>query len=457
MKKTNWCTKEEMKKILTSVDVKGENVKAGIPVMYDDNYLYVNDKVEHTLVIGSSGSGKTQTTILPMLKLAMKAGESIVLNDVKGDIYRMTAKELERNGYKTVVLDIENPNLGNSWNPFALPYKLYKEGMVDKAMELLENIIYYLFNDPKDKSANIDPFWTNTSIDYLTGMSLYLFSVAKEEEINLKSIYELAITVSGSEEKVIKEFLSKVDKTSSVYFNIYGTLSTPVETRSGIIATLNSKIRPYVSRDSLSNMMGATDFDIENIGNEKMAIFIVSGNTEYSDNLIPLFVNQVIDCVDIYGKREKKINVLLDEFDSLLPIKNFSKLISYAKGLNIRFIAVIKSYVSLMNTYGKDGLEIIKMCFGNVIYLLSNDIYTLEEVSNLCGNVTDEKGNSTPLISTQELKMMDNFEAIIVMPRTMPFRTHLLPDYKIDWGFEDSLVDIPKRKENVINVYDCTK
>ena len=35
----------------------------------------------------------------------------------------------------------------------------------------------------------------------------------------------------------------------------------------------------------------------------------------------------------------------------------------------------------LLNVYGKENTEMIKMCFGKIIYLLSNDIYTLEEIS----------------------------------------------------------------------------
>ena len=36
----------------------------------------------------------------------------------------------------------------------------------------------------------------------------------------------------------------------------------------------------------------------------------------------------------------------------------------------------------------------------------------------------------------------------------MPFKTKMLPDYQIDYGYETIKVEIPKRKVNEIKVFD---
>lgn len=83
--------------------------------------------------------------------------------------------------------------------------------------------------------------------------------------------------------------------------------------------------------------------------------------------------------------------------------------------------------------YGKENAEVIKMCFNNIIYLLSNDIYTLDEISKLCGN-TLKNNTIVPLITIEELKVINTFEAIVLaivlMSRIMPIKTKLLPYYK---------------------------
>ena len=36
----------------------------------------------------------------------------------------------------------------------------------------------------------------------------------------------------------------------------------------------------------------------------------------------------------------------------------------------------------------------------------------------------------------------------------MPFKTKLLPDYEIDWGYETKKATIPSRETNTIKIYE---
>jgi type IV secretion system protein VirD4 len=96
----HWEKENEIKKALTKISLKEEIQKSGIPVVYDGNNCYITKNDAHTLVVGSTGSGKTQTIILPLIKLSMLANESLVINDVKGDLYVKTASEFKKRGYK---------------------------------------------------------------------------------------------------------------------------------------------------------------------------------------------------------------------------------------------------------------------------------------------------------------------------------------------------------------------
>ena len=103
--------------------------------------------------------------------------------------------------------------------------------------------------------------------------------------------------------------------------------------------------------------------------------------------------------------------------------------------------------------YSKEEAEILKMCFGNLIYLLSDDIYTLEEISKYCGN-TMNNNKLEPLVTVEDLKTVKPFEAIVIVPRMMPFKTKLLPDYQIDWGIKFRDSEIPVRKFQSIKSYE---
>ena len=183
-----------------------------------------------------------------------------------------------------------NPKYGDSWNPLTLPYKLYQEGEKDKALKIIEDLGYYLFTDIKDTS---DPFWINTAIDYFSGLVLYLFEKANKEQINLRSVFALAIELQNEEKA--KQFLKEIGKNNQIYYNVSGTLETAYDTRAGIISTFNQRSKIYVSREILSNMMLKSNFDITNIPNEKTIVYIISGLSSYSNSLIPLFVSQVFE------------------------------------------------------------------------------------------------------------------------------------------------------------------
>ena len=122
--------------------------------------------------------------------------------------------------------------------------------------------------------------------------------------------------------------------------------------------------------------------------------------------------------------------MIIDDFFELYPMKNFSKMLTYSRGIGLTFTLMIRGFNDLKNKYGKEESEIIRLCFANLIYLLSQDIETLEEISKLCGQ-TCEDGIVKPLMSVEELKTLRVFEAIILIPRLMPIKTKLLPHYEM--------------------------
>lgn len=462
MKYASWATNEMLQKLTVSVN-RDTNLKAsGLPMGYDEKNFFINDKESHSLVIGSSGSGKTQAVVLPMLKMSVLAGESFLVNDVKGELYQQLSDTLKERGYQLVVIDYQDKKFGNNWNPLTLPYQMYQAGNKDEAMSLLENVGYYLFYHYLDYQGNNDPFWTNTTINYFTGLALYLFENAKPEEINLNSLFSLSLegTEKVGDKTYLRTVLDDLSKTSNIYMNLAGTVLAPPETKGSILSVFNQKMKQYIAREQLSKMLSVTDFNISHLVRQKTAVFIIGGNKPESNSLIPLFVEQFIYCIKHFTKEDeiyqdkKYFNILLDEFESMTPLQDFATQLNGARGLKVRFILLVRSMLDLVNTYGKENAEIIKMCVGNIVYLFANDTYTLTQISDYCGNQWNSDINQAePLITIEELKTLKPFESIILVPRYMPFRVKLLPDYQIPWPIAFSGSKPELKKETDISIY----
>lgn len=443
---SRWSTKEELFSRLTQISYDSEIKKSGIPIMYDDTHLYIKDDEAHTMVIGSTGSGKTQSTMLPQLRLAIKAKESFIIHDVKGEIYNLLSGELKKQNYNTIVINLDKPTLGNNFNPLTLPYELYKKGEKDEAIELLESVGYYFCcNETFDTKT--DQFWVNSTISLFIGLSLYLFENAKEEEINISSLLHLV-----SEFEKLLEKIKKLDKTSATYINLSNIVLAPNDTRGSIISVFIQNMRLFVSRESLLKLLSSTNFNIENIQKDKTAIFIISNNKYVSKRLVPLIIEECYFAAAMTNDKTHRLNIVLDDFENLVPIKEFNNMLTLARSNNIKFSIYVRSILELRNVYGMEGTEILKMEFENIIYLLANDIETLQDISKLCGNQEIEN-RIEPLISVEELKLLNNFEAIVLIPRISPIRTKLLPDYKIDWKFSEEKVPMPELENKIVKTF----
>ena len=466
----DWCTDKEMKSTLKELRVQDPEYKySGFPIINDGTKMWVDDGESHNLVIGSTGTGKTQCIIHPLVKILGKAGESMIITDPKGEIYRESAGLLKERGYKIVVINFREPQRGNTWNPLALPYSLYKSGNTDKAMELLDdlaaNILY-------EEGASNDPFWEKTAADYFAGLALGLFEDGKPEEININSI---SLMASVGEEKCngrsnyIKEYFNGKDPASAAYTCASGTVYAPEETKGSIISTFKQKLRLFASRENLSEMLSTSDFDMETIGKEKTAVFmIIQDEKKTYHALATIFIKQVYESlIDVAqasprGELPIRTNFILDEFQNMPPLKDVSTMITAARSRLIRFTMIIQNFAGLEATYSKEIAQTLRSNCNNMLYLLTTELAALKEISELCGEkrVKVGKGDkeheeARPLATVSDLQKMKMFEAIVKRVRLDSYKTKLKPNFSIDWGVKFPDADeFIQREKKPIAVFD---
>lgn len=465
---SRWLTEKEMKKELKMIrPTDKKTTVAGIPLINNGKEIWVDDGEYHNLIIGSTGSGKTEMLVQPMVKALAKKGESMIITDPKGEIYERNAIELKQKGYNIVLLNFRDPQKGNSWNPLGLPYSLYKSGNQDKANELLDDLAMNILYD--EKSQNADPFWEKTSADYFAGLSLALFEDATEEQINLNSI-NLMTTVG--EEKFagstyVKEYFNTKDPASPAYVNASSTLMAPSDTKGSILSVFKQKVKLFTSRENLSEMLSKSDFDMKEIGRKKTAVFLVIQDEKKTyHSLVTIFIKQCYETlIDVAqesgGKLPYRTNFILDEFANMPPLKDVTTMVTAARSRNIRFNFIIQNYAQLSQVYGKENGDTIKGNCGNIIYLISSELAALEEISKMCGEVKSkekEKTSSMPLVTVSDLQRLPKWTMIVLRLRMMPFKVKMTPNWKMEkenlWGTSYPQATYPTRKKHAIELFD---
>ena len=461
---SRWAKDKEFKAQLKYVNHHAKETQAaGVPLINNGREVWVDDGEYHNLIIGSTGSGKTQIMVHPLVKLLAKRGESMIVTDPKGEIYEENANLLRERGYNIVLLNFRDPQKGNAWNPLFLPYTLYQEGNQDKANELLDDLAMNILYD--EASQNQDPFWERTSADYFAGLSLALFEDATENEINLNSINYM--TTVGEEKYLgsnyIKEYFKDKDPISPAYINVASTINAPTETKGSILSVFKQKIKLFSSRENISEMLSHNDFNMKDIGRKKTAVFIVVQDEKKTyHSLVTIFIKQCYETlIDVAqesgGKLPYRTNFILDEFANMPPLKDVTTMVTAARSRNIRFSFIIQNFAQLYQVYGKENGETIKGNCGNIIYLISSELSALEEISKMCGEVKSkekDKTASTPLVTVSDLQRLKQWETIIVRTRMMPFKTKLTPNFKMDWGENLEKSGYPTREKQAVEVFD---
>lgn len=431
-----------------------EATTAGFPLVYDKkkNLVYVDNGEAHSLVIGATGSGKTQMVINPLVNILAKKGESMIISDPKGEIYEKNGEMLRELGYDVIVVNFRDPQKGSCWNPYTLPYKYYKEGNQDKANELLNDMAINIATDEKAD----DPFWTNSAADYLTGLSLGMFEDAPEDEISISTV-NLMMTVG--DEKVgsstyIKEYFKMKDPASPAAINALGTINAPQETKNSIDSVLKQKIKVFAVTQNLAEMLSRSDFDMETIGERKTAVFMIIQDEKTTYHaLATIFVKQCYESLIAVaqrhgGKLPVRTNFLLDEFANMPKFKDITTMITAARSRQIRMTMIIQNFAQLKQVYGNEDAETIRGNCGNILYLLTGELSALEEISKLCGDKIvkvgkDKKEETRPLITVTELQRFKQDEVLVLKHRLPPLRTKFLPFWNTDFGYGKNNADVP--------------
>lgn len=468
-----WNTKKELQKNLkTNIlnfhelsKIKEISFKSGGLIIGQEKrkntekLLYIS-KDYHSLIIGSTGAGKTRRLLLPSLCNYLFARESIICTDPKGEILQYSMPLLEKLGYKVLTIDFKNPMKSTRYNFLQPVINAFKQGDIRKAEEYCWDITQALVGNEDTKMEKI---WKDGEMSIIAGtiMTVVAENMEHPQYQNLTNVYtfisEMCRTENGK--MAINYFIEHLPPTHPA-INIFGIARiAPEKTRSSFFTSALTTLRLFTSQ-TIYDMTCNSDFDLTDLGKGKYFVDIILPDeklTYYS--LAALYTKQQYNALVEYadnhgGKLKTRVNFLMDEFGNYVAIEGFGNMMTVARSRGIFFHLFIQSFSQLVKVYGKEIAELIKDNCLLWIYLKTASFETANEISKKLGNYTttsDSKSNSytkyqsgsnsesinlisRPLLTEDEIIRINSPEAIVMITGMYPYLAKLrdFSEYKFN-------------------------
>ena len=425
-------------------DPYGETKAAGtcISVEYDKHgkvcKILVDDSESNTLIVSNTGSGKTRRVLSPYILSCIKALESFVCHDPKGELYMFFVELLKKYGYDVFIINLREPLKGHRFNILQKAAQLYREGNEDRALEIVSNIAESIFSVIADKE---DLFWTEVAKSLFICYFIMAVDLYPPEEVSLKTIYRIHIEgmVKMGASTALAVYLDAHKESKAYEHGIY-TVTAPNDTRNSIFAVFSGGISRLIINDAISDTLSDSSDGIENISNEKKptAVFIITRDEApgtYSTvvaSTIDLIYTSLIDQAQ---SREglilpRRVHFILEEFGNIAALNNINNMLTASRSRGIRIVAVVQSLSQLDLIYNEKLSRNLIGNFHNLIYMNSTDMELVEIISKRCGTYINPYTNSSePLLSPNLLTHLDKKrgETLMLLDRHYPYIAYL-PD-----------------------------
>ena len=424
-----FSTQSEIKK-----NFKKENVnhikEAGFPVSFSNDLktIYFDRETPHYVYLGSTGSGKSVTAVIPTCTFisASKKKRSVFITDPKGEIYSTTSKMFQDRGYKILTIDFRHPELSNKINilePIIIEYEEYmnyekqsiEEKNKDKKLEynnlamsslaetnrLISSLATMVMQEKQEQK---DPFWNESAKNLLEGIIGFFLEEYKlgnitREKITMTSIRKFQnSTMEVQNSKKFKDYINKRPYGSKSKDALVSILSASDNTYKSITAVFGQKMNIF-DDINVANVTSTSDFNFNILGSEPVALYVIVPDEDKTYfTLVTIIVGLLYrDLVKLANSNDKKklpyeIDFILDEFANCPPLADIEAIVSVARSRGMHFHFFIQSFSQLDNVYGKEVAQIILDNCG-LTYLKTNTQETAEAISKRLGKKTIESNS----------------------------------------------------------------
>lgn len=418
--KQSWKTVEEQKEFadfkIAKIDMNEKIEKAGMPINKINEYLLIYDTgAVHSLNYGSTRSGKTRKLLSVFVMLIVKAGESAIFHDNKGELYRRFHKLFERFGYSVNVIDFRFMKKSQHWNPLKLIvdcFKNKKEPRVDDADQFTDDFVNQVVVD----NGQGERIWIDGQKAMIKSIILAVVQAnIKDSRKNLFSVYQV-LSVLGKEvtfkgeknpKMLLTAYINSLEEINPARVAFTPIANSPDKTRGSFMTSTLSTLAIY-NGQNLAKLLSDSDFSFSDYADGKHVLFIINPdeNSKYNpivSVLIDQAYQELVRCATATKEMhlKKRLHLLLDEAGNMAPINQIQNKLTVALSRWIFFHLFLQDDNQLDEVYGDQIAKIIRGNCNLKTFISSADM-------NTCKAISEEIGNETLWVASQSGNFNNN-------------------------------------------------
>lgn len=476
-----YMNKEEQAEVYRKVQM-GQEKEPGVLVGTEKGCWGVDISDNNLLLLAPPGGGKTTQNYIPTIvyNIAVQRntgyGASMLITDVKGQLYNTTARTAQEAGYRTLVLNFRDVLSGVWFNPL---YKVneameqYKAatdpmqqaisyGMAERYAKVCAASLVDNMGDASSKSSASD-YFDETAKGLITGLILLVSEYGVPNERHLISVFNLLLELNGQQagKGGIKEQMNQKSRLAIVMEDID---NERIKRYVGAVMSADSRTSMNVFSSALGKLTKFIDAEVEqmicqhspelsvNDFMEKPTIIYIICPDENTTRhflaalFIRFFANDLIETAEnkYRGVLPRKVLFMLDEFGNMPVIQDVDVLFAAIRSRGVRIMIALQSYSQLYKSYSREKAEIIKDTCQMVMFTFCSPSsqQTAESLSKMLGNETvltgsvsynQGRASSTssmvgkPLVSPAEMVLIPWGTWVLMKAGHKPMRSHMLP------------------------------
>jgi len=369
------------------------DTSVNLPIQYfykkkvQTGWMNIVNVFRGTLVLGTPGSGKTYSVIVPFVKQLMSKGFTMLIYDYKfPDMTEMSyfnylLNKDKLSNFKFHVINLSNVEYSRRVNPLRPEYI---ETLAD-AVETAETLIQSL--QKSDKQSGADKFFTQSAINFLAAV-IYFFS--KFEEGKYSTFAHVLNFVSKDYQDIFDVLYSndELEELLSPFKIAYDNKT--FQQLDGQIGTAKIFLSQMASKE-VAWVFSGDDIDLK-LSDPKNPSIVVVANEERTQSVNSasnaLILNRIAKLINTKGNLPSAI--VVDESPTIYFHK-IDKIISTARSRKVAVLLGIQELPQLQSGYGKETSEIITSVIGNIIAGAARKKETLQWLQQLFGKVKQRK------------------------------------------------------------------